>query len=298
MGVGVTAIQAHLPLPAETWGHLRFMNCWDLLWTRVVNSLLVCWASLSRELTSRILPLGGEAREAILRGEPLSHPHPQLEHSRMPSSSRACAPPLWTGSLRLHQGRGHRKEMAELGQGRAGTDTQVCALCTHSVASDSRPQAGPPTKVDTTQPLILLSPPDGGPGEAQHGSAGSAWPRPRNEVSRVCPPRATLVGGGLGRMYDPQASLPFMATRAPSLPASAPGTSRGRSQTSSQPPPSSPPFTPSDSEFRADKQKQAQSAPESRLRATSCIQLLPRHQQAPPGRSPGPCQHCRREVKL
>lgn len=47
------------------------MNCWALLWTRVVNSLLVCWESLSRELTSRVLPLGGEAQEAMLRGGPL-----------------------------------------------------------------------------------------------------------------------------------------------------------------------------------------------------------------------------------
>lgn len=59
-------------------------------------------------------------------------------------------------------------------------------------------------------------------------------------------------------MNDPQASLPFMVTRAPSRPMSTPGTGRGRSQTSSRLPPSSPPFTPSDSEFRADKQKQAQ----------------------------------------
>lgn len=82
---GWSLLLRHPSLSLQTWGHLRFMNCWALLWTRVVNSHLVCLASGSWELTPRVRPLEGEAREAVLQRRPTPcqtvherrHPHKQ-----------------------------------------------------------------------------------------------------------------------------------------------------------------------------------------------------------------------------
>lgn len=67
-----------------------------------------------------------------------------------------------------------------------------------------------------------------------------------------------------------QVLFPFMAMHSPSPALSAPGTGRGRSQTRSRPPPSSAPATRSDSEFRADKQKQAQDTRQQALCHQMC----------------------------
>lgn len=67
-----------------------------------------------------------------------------------------------------------------------------------------------------------------------------------------------------------------MAMHSPSPALSTPGTGRGRSQTSSQPPPSFAPATLSDSEFRADKQKQAQDTRQQALCHQMCT-AAPRH---------------------
>lgn len=170
--------------------------------------------------------------------------------------------------------------MAELGPGRGVRDTPVCGLCTRNVASDSKQTIARSTHVG------------GHDAAPQMGLTMGDRVRPK-VVQQAQPgptPGTKIPGPPSRRMKEPQASLPFMVTLAPSPPVSAPGTDGGRSRPSSQPPPSSPPFTPSDSEFRADKQKQAQNAPDSRLRATSCTQLLPRPRPsaAISGRAPRP----------
>lgn len=155
-----------------------------------MNSHLVCWASLSRELTSRVQALGGEAREAVLQGGPAPC---QSVHERRHPHKRVL-PPLRTGKLRLHQGRWHSREMAELGPGRGVRDTPVCGLCTRSVASHSKQTTGRSTHKGgrDAAPQTYCPHRDGEVGKAQGGSAGSGWPHPRNKDQPGMSSRATL----------------------------------------------------------------------------------------------------------
>lgn len=279
----VTATQAPLPLPAD----LGALEVHELLGPTVDQG-----GEFSLGLFGfRVVGADPQSPAPGRRGKGSGAPekaYPVPDRSRTPSSTQAGAPPLTDRETEALPG-----EVAQQRNGRAGTrqrrEGHPCLWPLHTQCGlRQQTDHSPVHPCRWTRCSPSNGTHDGGPGQAQGGSAGSAWPQPRNQD-----PRATL------KEDEGASGLPAFYGDTGSFPARKRTWNRWRQEPARlKPPPSSPPFTPSDSEFRADKQKQAQNAPDSRLRATSCTQLLPRPRpsSAISGRAPRPRPHHTLEV--